>query len=668
MTTQEFSIQSFSSTTQGCRFEVQDVLHFSTNQLRLLQAVSPSIICPDKDVVSWCSFRSITKLRPAERAVVSVAMSKKFADEVIEPADVHGYYLKRNPTYFSKDGLVVEMVGADKQKVVCPPAPWTVPADLIKNYPGIQQIVAMTITCVKSTADGLVNIVDADQLKFYQQVKFTGFDPNQLGSFAEVMIDQLKPMNLTHNGTGRTFIEKLFVAFGRMPQTQYLMMHWTLNKGPLAKCFEWGIRNGNSIKKATYNFQKDEKWVIVKIREGYEKSFANAATTPGAKQISQELYDLGTLFPILVGPLPIKYQAPIIKDMYSCHSLMNACRQQRQADEKGLSAMSSGYGASGNPTKSQLRYQKMLTLILGSMMSHTHRIIIISNKMSELEFLNLQIKQWIEKKPKGFFKTEKYVFQVPPYSGKGEALKGNVTTSTAVQSGDLILDLSSTAAESISKDNYAKTDSTVMATLKERLPKTKVEAASANIHYIVLKHIQSEQMFYSKNLEQVESGYYIYSLGSVHNMHGIVSTLPQLTVASCSGVGEWEIAAEKLTPKDVTTFWKAVTDHNLGRSAFFLAGKYHFNPMLNAIRRIPGKAMDWVAGELVDNGIDIEANLEALGDLEEGPEATEDSPTPGKKLNVSQSSNSSNVDWVDQEPEDDEVVQSVGDVADVTFG
>jgi hypothetical protein len=141
-----------------------------------------------------------------------------------------------------------------------------------------------------------------------------------------------------------------------------------------------------------------------------------------------------------------------------------------------------------------------------------------------------------------------------------------------------------TAAEFISKDNYVKIDSTVMVILKERFPKIKVEAASANIHYIVLKYIQSEQMFYLKNLEQVESGYYIYSFGSVHNMYGIVSILLQLMVVSCSGVGEWEIAAEKLTPKDVTTFWKAVTDYNLGRLVFFFAGKYYFNLMLNVIR------------------------------------------------------------------------------------
>jgi hypothetical protein len=665
MTTSEFSVQAFSNNNLPARFDVPAILHFTTSQLRLLQSVSPSTVCPDKEVISWANERGIFKLRPSERSVVNLAMSRKFADEVIEPADVHGWYLKRNPTYFSKDGLVVDLVGVDKVKVVCPPAPWTVPSDLLKNYPGIQQIVAMTITCVKSTADGLINMVDAEQIKFYQQVKFTALDHVQLGSFAEVMIDQLAPFKLTHNGTGRTFIEKLFSAFGRMTPVQYLMMHWTLNRGPISKCFEWGYRENGKLKKATYDFQANRQWIVLKIKDEYAKSFANAASSPGAQTISKELYDLGALFPVLIAALPVKFQVPIIKDMYSCHSLMNSCRQQRQADEKGLSAMSSGYGASGNPTKTQLRYQKMLSLILGALLTHKNRVIIISNKNSELEYLYLQLDQWIEKK-KGIWATTNYVFQIPAYSGMGEKLKGHCTTSTNVQSGDLILDLSSTAAESISKDNYAKTDATVMATLKERIPKTIAEARSANIHYIILKHVQSQQIFYEKSLEGSIKGYFVYTLGSVHNMHGIVSTFDKVTVASCSGASEWDIEPQKLESKDCATFWKSVTDHNLGRSAFFLSGKYHFNPTLNCIRRIPGKAMDWIAGELVDNGLDIDANLEALGDLQ-AESAEEMAAAPQQHPNsLASSGNSSNTNWADATPEE-EVVQQTADVADISF-
>jgi hypothetical protein len=665
----DFSISNFTATNLPARFDVPAILHFTTNQLRLLQDVAPSTICPDKEVSTWANSRGILKLRPSERSVVNLAQSKKFADEVIEPADVHGWFLKRNPTYFSKDGLVTELVGVDKVTQKCPPAPWTVPSDLLKNYPGIQQMVAVTITCVKSTADGLRNLVDADQLKFYQNVKFTGLDHVQLGMFAETIIEQLTPFKLVHNGTGRTFIEKLFSAFGRMSPVQYLMMHLTLNKGPLSKCFEWGFKQDGKLRKAPYDFQANRQWIVIKIREEYAQSFANAAASPGAQQISRELYDQGSLFPVLVGALPVKFQVPIIKDMYACHSLMNACRQQRQSDEKGLSAMSSGYGASGNPTKAQLRSQKMLTVILGAMLTHATRIVIITNKNSEMEYLYHQLQQWIDKTGK-IWKTTNYVFQVPQYSGMGEKLKGRCTTSTVLSSGDLVLDLSSTAAESISKDNYAKTDGTVMATLKERLPKTLLEAQAANIHYIVMKHIQSEQIFFQKTLEGVVSGYYVYTLGSVHNMHGIISTLPKMTVASCDGTKEWAIVPQEVTPKDCTSFWKSVIDHNLGRSSFFLSGRYHFNPTLNCIRRIPGKSMDWIAGELVDNGIDVQADLEALGDLQTET-AEEMDPSP-KKLNVSQTSNSSNSsnvsgNWSDATDDEPEVVQETASVNNVTF-
>jgi hypothetical protein len=292
---------------------------------------------------------------------------------------------------------------------------------------------------------------------------------------------------------------------------------------------------------------------------------------------------------------------------------MNMCRAQRQTDEKGLSAWSGGFAACGNPTKFQLRIQKKLSLILGSLMHFPGRTLIRDTAYAELEYIHKQVLQWMQQRPG--IKFGRHVFYVEPQSGMSRKLEGYCTTSSNVNSGDHVLTLNANPMESKKESEWSKVDYESELQIADTFgPSKDIENANkVKIQHTSAFHILSEKVFCKE-----KTGYYVYQLGSIHNMYGYVSTLPSLPVASSSGKSLWDLELKLLDPLSCATFFARVVSNNIARSVFMLNPKYYFNPVLNLLRRLPGKTIDFTSGKLDDDGINVSDDLHfEEGDAEE---------------------------------------------------
>jgi hypothetical protein len=126
---------------------------------------------------------------------------------------------------------------------------------------------------------------------------------------------------------------------------------------------------------------------------------------------------------------------------------------------------------------------------------------------------------------------------------------------------------------------------------------------TAKVQVIALTHIMSEKLF---------PDHYIYTLGSAHNMIGVLSNKP-VFVGSSDGSSEYAFKPVPLLAQDAKSFLARVVEHNVMRSAHMIYATYHFNPMLNFLRHQKEKVIDFVTGT-VDDLVGV---LQSTADLEE---------------------------------------------------
>jgi hypothetical protein len=602
-----------------------------------------------KDVRVFADNLNIKELNQAEKRIVNALIARSKEKEIAELSDVHGFHLKHNHTYFCEEGLVVEKKDeGETVKEVLKPQPWLVPEGMVKSYPGIQQAAAFAVTCVKRTEDGLKNYVGQTETEFYRLAKFTGIDHTGMSYFGDSAIKFLEQFFAaqTNKGSGRKFIEQMLLALSSMDQATYLSVHFFLNLGPLQDCFEWGYpsSNGGYIKVQKVSDRQD--LVILRVKDQFLPYFTNAASAKAMDELRKHR-KFGTVFPVLSKPIPFSYKAPTLDSIAKCSSFVAACRTQRQSDEKGLSALSCGVGASGNPTKQQLRQQKILTICLGILRTFDEeagrRLVIVNSKSSEIEYLHHQLQEWDEMAK--VIGNREYVFRVQPGDNVQMRLDPEYTiTTTSPQEGDVIFDCSPSAPLTMKKDSQAFTDSQSEKLMQALIPYDLQECIEHNVHYVTMKHIQSELLFVNRKETEPIDGYYISSLGSIHNMYCVVSTMPEVPVFVCNGTSEWsyELGTTDpiLTPTD---FYRKVKEDNMKRSGFFLSAGYSFNPKLNVLRHMHGKTVDFETGNVEALAVDV-GDLSSIGALEvENMEAEEEEIAleKPKKVRVSNSSNSS---------------------------
>jgi hypothetical protein len=581
-----------------------------------------------------------------EVAICRTVIQKKKDADLASVTDVNGHYLSKEEVFHCEAGLKIEKQTVEGLKeVLIPAAMWLAPSDIVVSYPGVQRLIGMILTCVKKTNEGLVPF---EEDKLYQQVKFQGLTPAALSLFAGVVIGSLgKYFESTRNtGNGREFINELFSAVGRLSKEEYIAMHWQLAMGPFNECFEWGVLRNGTMKSVKYSLSQEREWYIMSVKKAYATCFMDAKGTEAAKEFTKMMgYDLGAIMPIFVQALPIKCDMPSTIVMPKLNEFMSTSRAQRQADEKGLSAFSSGVGACGNPTKIQLRWNKKLSLILGelSIQKKSEKLIIIDDAYSELPAIHSMVQRWIVKANATIGKN--YVFYLP-MSKNTVGLEGYFTTSTTWSQGDRVLILSKSVQESSKEKEWSKVDVSSLARVKSLMGDyADMEKAERNdVHVTIMMHIMSDQLFRRHDPTQNRNvGWYIYNLGSIHNMYGILSTRSKLPLGSSDGTKLFQFATKMADPLTIQKFGLLVVQHNIARSGFMIYGQYYFNPLLNLLRHLPGKRINFVEGTLDDIGIDLVEHLEATwldGDgsgsfSDEEEDVSEDENQPANTLTVS---------------------------------
>jgi hypothetical protein len=639
--------------TSAPRFVESDLANLKPHDLMTL-AMSSSLSTGSKAAAAFRISHKITGvLNAAERAIVNQFKAKKETGELTSVQDVLGHFLKSAETYHSPAGMVIEKKVDEKvEKTIIEPALWVAPPGLIAEYPGIQNMVAMTISCTKLESGVIEPFVED---RFYQHVKFSGLDYTGLMAFATAVISRITPnIDLAVvKGNGRDWINALFTAFGVMSKEEYLHLHYILGTFVFNPCFVWGKIEQKKIVKTPFRHGAP-KQVIIGIREGFDSSFLDASESVSGTALMKALgLPKKVVLPVYRGNMPISTHIPKVTCPMQAHEFMGQARNQRQADEKGLSAWSSGFGACGNPNKAQTRWNRKLSLILGALqtMNKQGTLMLYDSKPSEMLAIDAQLQRWKALQPTLFLN---YKFYVPKKFGL-EDLGDRTFTSEFFGTNDHVIYLDPIPFATPKYTEWAKMDLSAEKRMSDLfypiISRNSKTAVSAVMH-----------VFSSKFFEKVALGpkvgemkLNVFTFGSVHNMLAIVSNRDKLALGSSDGTSHDNLAVTLKEPVEERSFLKLVVDHNIWRSGFMLYGGYYFNPNMNLVRNIPGKTINFVLGtvntdsghisytdthplddepdEDVEDVRDLEYHTESEdgsddSDDDQGQEVTNDDPSP----------------------------------------
>jgi len=213
-----------------------------------------------------------------------------------------------------------------------------------------------------------------------------------------------------------------------------------------------------------------------------------------------------------------------------------------------------------------------------------------------------------------------------------QKLSGFITTYTNVTNWDTQLHLSPVQLEQKKSTEWGKVELDASAKIVELFGKSSsVQYANEqHMHSSAMFHILSEKLFRSED----DKSYYVYQIGSIHNMHGVVSTMKTLPLAISNGTSQFHLALDMIQPLSLHEFYQKVVKNNASRSSFMLSPKYYFNPQLNLLRKLPGKTIDFVTGKLEDDGIIVDDEIEfdeeeETDEEEEGEETDQDGDSNG---------------------------------------
>jgi len=308
----------------------------------------------------------------------------------------------------------------------------------------------------------------------------------------------------------------------------------------------------------------------------------------------------GAILPIWIAAIPTSVSVPEQRTFPVAQKFTSMCRLQRQTDEKGLSAWSSGYGASGNPTKSQLRLQKKLAIVLGLLhsMQSGYEVIIFDDQKTEIVMLHKQIELWVKHCPVKFG-TKKWKFVISSSDSRiAGSMVGHTTTQTHWTGQFHLVYFPSISLEIPSESEWSKIEAAQISSLQILLGHNYAPETRGDIYVHVYTHVFCTQVF---------DMFSVTTLGSAHNLMGVVSSLARFPYASSDGTSPWQFECKESASVSAREFVSRVMMHNAARSAFFLNGRYYFNPVLNLLRNLEGKTMNFITGEVSDIvGIEVQ--------------------------------------------------------------
>jgi len=393
----------------------------------------------------------------------------------------------------------------------------------------------------------------------------------------------------------------LFSAISSLPREEYAALHVALAEGPLNKCFVWKekiIKDGKTILRPVSEKKADNKsYYCYGVLKEYEACFSDISAGPTGKLCLAKDRS-GSILPIWVAKLPLTVEVPEERTFAAAAEFMTLCRNQRQTDEKGLSCWSSGFGACGNPTKMQLRMQKKLSMIIGCLlkMDKASCLYISDDMTNELPLVHAQLLEW--RKHNATLSDRLWYFVVPSSASKVmSSLKGHVATYIPSTSGNHLMYFPNFAPEFSKKSEWDKVEKQSELFLKNLLGDNFDEASRKGNQVHVYSQVLSKVSF---------SQFTVFTIGSAHNMMGLMTSDEAFSFASCQGEKIWDVELQRVTKVTSEEFIFRTMSHNASRSTFFLNGMYYFNAKLNMLRHIPGKTMDFVIGVLDDiQGIDV---------------------------------------------------------------
>jgi len=482
---------------------------------------------------------------------------------------------------------------------------WMLPEEIGVKRPGIQNLAGMLVTLVQKNKGKFQELYD---VKLYSQLKFSTLVHERIPTFVRKAIATLKPIfdeTEMATGNGRTYIVELLQKLQLMSIDDFLALHLLLMNGPLAECFVWGERNQNGqVRMLKQHCEKAN--FIMGVKPKFENCFTDVSKSEAGKRILSQIV-VGKVLPVWIKPLPpIEGQTPVLMDLSIAKRYMELSRMQRQNDEKGLSAWSCGFGGCGNPTKAQSRINKKLSMVIGLLQLQDQRPIIIHDAIdSEILLVHHQIAVWHKEKN---FAKRWYFSLAPSQSQIAMDLPDEYIYRTSVQGPYHHVWFTKIPIPSHKAEKWAQVEREVVLAYRgimgseydRGVRKGLYLAAHAQgtdpdqtlNHYHIWGPIAAVDLF--TNLS-------VYTLGSAHNMYGVVSTFTTAFPFGMSDGSAYFHLGQKMDPpvQNATMFAKKVCQHNIARSSFFLSGMYYFNPRLNLLRRIKNRIVDFETGKVV---------------------------------------------------------------------
>jgi len=228
--------------------------------------------------------------------------------------------------------------------------------------------------------------------------------------------------------------------------------------------------------------------------------------------------------------------------------------------------------------------------------------------------LNAQLTSWSQRC--GGLAEKRWLFVVPPSQARiSSQMGGNVTVQTNWKGNYHLVYFPAVPMEIPKASEWSKMD-VAQEIMLAGLLQANFDAKSRTTEHIhIYSHVFSAKVF---------ELFAVHTLGSAHNMMGLMTTYKEFPFAMNEGPDPWKLEVKKSTALDKDVFLLRTMCHNAGRSSFFLNGKYHFNPCLNLIRHLPGKTVDYVTGIMEDVGIDISPGTLAKEFISQAREQEED--------------------------------------------
>jgi len=577
------------------RFSKSDLFGWSKADLTALSTSSGILVLPQK-VKRFREDKMIDGvLFPSERTVILAAIEALLSQSVITFADPISEIQKTKEVWFSKAGMVVQK--DDEKEIVSPPSSWPVDPSISKR-PGLEQAlhVCMALVKTEATTTGAVFVPCVNHAA-WMTLSLSPVSTAYLNEAASLIVSILSHnVTLTKAiGSGRSQLNEIYNALLSMPAVEYLFLHYILLSKFLHANFQWSKQKGKQMPSILSYRNSSEKYVTA-----YNKGTSAVAF--------MTMYGTTDAY-IWTGPIPsVSLKLPAKSTFYSQYKFLADCRSVRGTDEKGLSLMSSGFAATGNPTKASLRVQRFLSLSLGMSFERKNgNVYLHVGDCSSVPVILHHIDWWSSAIGKKFGALRIVVSSkvVAHYVDRPE-----VVIRAPINDVDVHLFFPDTEVPVYKEKEFVKTERASVDNIKSILHEYP--------NSIIYTAVMSPDIWDSWN---------VHLYGSPHAFRAIVS--PQTIVPllfCCNGDSKRSYHIESPPAIPVTPFLHSVMVANAKRTCVVFSPSYYFSPAFNLLRRAVGKTIDF-SSMLFESGpeVVVPPSTVLVSDSEDSDDDSDDS-------------------------------------------